>query len=93
MRYPSISLWVEFPYGQASRLHIGDRHIMSTTGVRQGNPLGSLLFARVLHPLIHQVRDNCNILLHVWYLDHETIIRDLNEAVKGLTSFDRYIYD
>ena len=80
MRCPSISLWVEFLYGQAARLCLGDGHIMSATRVQQGDPLGPLLFALVLHPLIHQVRDNCKHLLHAWYLDDGTIIGDSKEV-------------
>jgi len=64
LRCPSISLWVEFLYGQAARLYLGDGHIMSVTRVQQGDPLGPLLFALVLHPLFHQNRDSCKLLLH-----------------------------
>jgi hypothetical protein len=70
VRYPSISLWVEFLYGQAARLYLGDEHIMAAARVQQGDPLGPLLF------LIHKIRDNYNLLLHTWYLDDETIIGD-----------------
>ncbi|KAJ0538826.1 putative reverse transcriptase domain-containing protein [Helianthus annuus] len=75
-RCPSISLWVDFLYGQPARLYVGDDHIWSTTGVQQGDPLGPLLFALVLHPLIHQIRDRCKLLFHAWYLDDGTIIGD-----------------
>ncbi|GJR72939.1 putative reverse transcriptase domain-containing protein [Tanacetum coccineum] len=44
-RCPSISLWVDFLYGQSARLYVGDDHICSTTRVQQGDPLGPLLFA------------------------------------------------
>ena len=33
MRIPAISLWVEFLYGHATRLYLGDKHIWSTIGV------------------------------------------------------------
>ncbi|KAK2402907.1 hypothetical protein QL285_052393 [Trifolium repens] len=84
VRCPSISLWVEFLYGQAARLYLGDGYIMSATGVQQGDPLGPLLFALVLHPLVHKIRDNCNLLLHAWYLDDGTIVGDSMEVAKTL---------
>ncbi|MCI46159.1 RNA-directed DNA polymerase (Reverse transcriptase), partial [Trifolium medium] len=64
IRCPSISLWVEFLYGQAARFYLGDEYIMSATGVQQGDPLRPLIFALVLHPLVHKIRDNCKLLLH-----------------------------
>ncbi|PNY15245.1 auxilin-like protein [Trifolium pratense] len=73
VRCPSISLWVEFLYDQSARLYIGDDHIMSSTGVQQGDPLGPLLFALVLHPLI----------LHAWHLDDGTVVGDSREVAKA----------
>ncbi|GKF33257.1 hypothetical protein Tco_0106457 [Tanacetum coccineum] len=32
----SITLWVDFLYGQSARLYVGDDHIWSTTRVQQG---------------------------------------------------------
>ncbi|XP_052622515.1 uncharacterized protein LOC128127844 [Lactuca sativa] len=84
LRCPFISLWVEFLYGQATRLYIGNAHIWSSTGVQQGDPLGPLLFALVLHPLLHNIRDNCKLLLHAWYLDDGTLIGDSEEVAKAL---------
>ncbi|KAJ0898259.1 putative reverse transcriptase domain-containing protein [Helianthus annuus] len=49
---PSISAWVDFLYGQPARLYVGNDNIWSSTGVQQGDPLGPLLFAIVLHPLV-----------------------------------------
>ncbi|XP_076896048.1 uncharacterized protein LOC143548884 [Bidens hawaiensis] len=83
-RCPSISLWVNFLYGQPARLYVGNDCIQSTTGVQQGDPLGPLLFALALHPLIHQVRDGCKLLFHAWYLDDGMIIRDAIEVAKAL---------
>ncbi|MCI56727.1 hypothetical protein A2U01_0077978, partial [Trifolium medium] len=59
-------------YGQSARLYLRDEHIMSATRVQQGDPLGTLIFALVLHHLIHKIRDNCKLLLHAWYLDDGT---------------------
>jgi len=77
---PIYFFMVEFLYGQAARLYLGDCHIMSATGVQQGDPLGQLLFALVLHPLIHQIRDSCKLLLHAWYLDDGTLVEDSEEV-------------
>ncbi|GJZ32004.1 putative reverse transcriptase domain-containing protein [Tanacetum coccineum] len=66
---------------RASLLH---EHIWSTTGVQQGDPLGPLLFALVLHPLVHKIRDNFKLLLHAWYLDDGTVIGDSEDVAKVL---------
>nr|GEW87277.1 putative reverse transcriptase domain-containing protein [Tanacetum cinerariifolium] len=69
VKCPSISLWVNFLYGQASRLYIGDTQMWSGTGVQQGDPLRPLLFALILHPLLYKIKDSFKLLLHAWYLD------------------------
>ncbi|XP_021991069.1 uncharacterized protein LOC110887808 [Helianthus annuus] len=84
MRCLSISLWVEFLYGQPARLYLRDGHIWSTTGVQQGDPLGPLLFALILHPLVHQIRNKCKLLLHAWYLDDGTVIGGSEEVARVL---------
>nr|GEX05015.1 putative reverse transcriptase domain-containing protein [Tanacetum cinerariifolium] len=84
VKCPSISLWVDFLYGQASRLYMRDTYIWSATGVQQGDPLGPLLFALILHPLLHKIKDNCKLLLHAWYLDDGTVIGDSKEVARVL---------
>ncbi|GJX05580.1 hypothetical protein Tco_0191496 [Tanacetum coccineum] len=48
----------------------------------QGDPLGPILFAFVLHLLVHKIKDSCKLLLHAWYLDDETVIEDSEEVAK-----------
>ncbi|XP_076901857.1 uncharacterized protein LOC143556417 [Bidens hawaiensis] len=81
---PSISAWVDFLYGQPARLYVGNDNIWSSTGVQQGDPLGPLLFALVLHPLVHRIRDRCKLLFHAWYLDDGTLIGDATQVAKAL---------
>ena len=50
--FPDISHWVESCYSVAPFLNLGKETISSTTGAHQGDPLGSLLFALSLHPVI-----------------------------------------
>ncbi|GKA94193.1 hypothetical protein Tco_0816179, partial [Tanacetum coccineum] len=54
----------------------------STLLHEQGDPLGPLLFALILHPLLHKIKDSCKLLLHAWYLDDGTIIGDSKEVAK-----------
>lgn len=63
---------------------MGDEHIFSTTWVQQGDLLGPLPFALFFHPLVHRIRDSCNLLLHAWYLDDGTISGYAKEVAKTL---------
>ncbi|GJZ93051.1 hypothetical protein Tco_0665116, partial [Tanacetum coccineum] len=50
----------------------------------QDDPLGPILFAFVLHLLVHKIKDSCKLLLHAWYLDDGTVIEDSEEVAKVL---------
>ncbi|KAJ0694995.1 putative reverse transcriptase domain, exostosin [Helianthus annuus] len=81
---PSIFPWVQFLYAQPARLYVGSDRIGAFTGVQQGDPLGPLLFALALHPLVLQVQENCKLPFHAWYLDDGTIIGDAVQVAKAL---------
>ncbi|XP_022032741.1 uncharacterized protein LOC110933848 [Helianthus annuus] len=83
-RCPSIYRWVQFLYAQPARLYVGSECFRATTGVQQGDPLGPLLFALALHPLILRVQEHCNLPFHAWYLDDGTIIGNAMEVAKAL---------
>ncbi|CAO2814623.1 unnamed protein product [Amaranthus hypochondriacus] len=76
LRCPSLSRWVEFCYSTPARLYYGEHTLRSCQGVQQGDPLGPLLFALVLHPLVCRIRDSFDLCLQAWYLDDDTIIGD-----------------
>ncbi|GJR36638.1 hypothetical protein Tco_1212322 [Tanacetum coccineum] len=46
--------------------------------------LGPLLFALILHPLLHKIKDSCNLLLHAWYRDDGIVIGDSEEVTRVL---------
>ncbi|XP_026446662.1 uncharacterized protein LOC113347258 [Papaver somniferum] len=83
-RCPGITRWVEFCYAQPARLYYNDYILASVIGVQQGDPLGPLLFALVLHPLVHKIAAHCSLDMHAWYLDDGTIIGDTLEVSKSL---------
>ena len=72
---PEIAKWVEYSYGCQPPLHFGTGTILSCMGVHQGDPLGSLLFALALQPLLKLIKDSVpDLVLNVWYLDDGNII-------------------
>lgn len=84
LRCPSIAPWVQFLYAQPARLYVGDVCLGATTGVQQGDPLGPLLFALALHPLVQRVQECCSLPFQAWYLDDGTLIGNAAEVAKAL---------
>lgn len=82
-RCPSMLRWVEFLYEQPARLYLKDDFIWSSHGVQQGDPLGLLLFALALHPLILRVEEACNLSINTWYLDDGSLVGDSLEIAKA----------
>ena len=83
LRCPSIAPWVEFCYARPARLYYDDSILWSCQGVQQGDPLGPLLFALALHPLILSINKICELTLQAWYLDDGTIIGDTLMVAKA----------
>jgi len=52
MQFPAIYRWVLFCYSVGAPLFLQHHILFATTGVQQGDPLGPLLFALVLHPFL-----------------------------------------
>ena len=94
-RVPSLSAWFECCYGIQPILHLGDEVIRSCSGVQQGDLLGPLGFALMLHPVVERIKSEvANLRINAWYFDDGTMCvypSELAMALKiieeeGLTS-------
>ena len=68
--FPELAHWVASCYGVAAQLVYGDVIITSTRGFHQGDPLATLLFSLVLHPVITKINEEIpSLLVNGWFLD------------------------
>ena len=68
-RFPAAAPLVSQAYSQPSPLHLGPTRLWSSRGVQQGDPLGPILFALALDPVIQTLSSPLNI----WFLDDGTL--------------------
>ena len=83
---PGLAAFVEWAYGAATPLYFHENVILSTKGVHQGDPLGPLLFALVLQPLILRINENVpDLLLNTWFLDDGTLMGEQQDIFSALS--------
>ena len=81
---PGLSAYVEWAYGSHPHLFFGDKTLLSETGLQQGDPLGPLLFAVALHPILCRILEEVpGVLLNAWYLDDGTLVGTYPELLKA----------
>ena len=86
--FPELSAFVEWCYGSAPHLFAGDYLIASEAGVQQGDPLGPLLFALTIHPLIKEMEKRWpNLDLLAFYLDDGTLVGDCKDVAAAFEFF------
>jgi hypothetical protein len=81
---PGISAWVEACYGRRNPLLFGAHRLQCSTGVQQGDPLGPLLFALALQPLVARIQETVAPLLNAWYLDDGALVGTPNQLASAL---------
>ena len=68
--FPELFPWVSWCYSHPTNLWHPLGSLSSTSGVQQGDPLGSLLFSLVIHPVIIGIENTCeSLFFNKWYLD------------------------
>jgi len=83
---PELQAYVDWIYGDEANMYIGDDIIPCTAGVQQGDPLGPLLFAMGLHPIVETIQRECpSLLMNAWYLDDGTIVGKTEDVYKAFT--------
>jgi hypothetical protein len=84
-RTPQALAYVQYKYGQSAILYMnnGDT-LQSFTGLLQGDPLASLLFALAIHRVVLKVRDSVpSLALNVAFLDDWTITGPIESVLQA----------
>ena len=82
--FPGMYGWIQYCYGGVrSKLFVGHNIIHASAGVQQGDPLGPLLFALVLHPLLTRLRQDFAVTVGA-YLDDLTIAGSADQVSQAI---------
>ena len=85
--FPELLPWVSWCYGSHTWLWHPMGKISSQSGVQQGDPLGPMLFALVLHKHVTSIDadDDClHLLLEAWYLDDGVLAGERSAVLRAL---------
>ena len=85
--FPEISAWAKWCYSQPAELRFGNRKLLASSGVQQGNPLGPLHFSLVILQFIDAVKLHDLVELNPWYLDDGTLVGKQSSSSSLLSLF------
>jgi ubiquitin len=84
--FPKLSRWLHWCYRRASDLTFGDFTLSSAEGTQQGDPLGPLIFAAGLHPLVLRIAQECpDLALNLWYLDDGVLCGRREDVLRAVS--------
>ncbi|KAL0219785.1 hypothetical protein P9112_005438 [Eukaryota sp. TZLM1-RC] len=75
---PELMPYFQSTYSTYSNLHFGNSILSSSSGVKQGDPLGPLLFCLAIHPILMQIQEMFPSLKMTAYMDDVVLIGDLS---------------
>ena len=81
-----LARWAEWCYGRPSKLFFEGVVISSEVGVQQGDPVGPLLFALALQPVLNQLANTPGLELAFSYLD-DLVLAGEQSAVASAICF------
>jgi len=82
---PELYHWVEWCYADDTHLVYGDFILKSREGVQQGDPLGPLLFALVIHTVLSRIKSEVpGLNLNLWYLDDGSLAGRPEDVLRAL---------
>ena len=81
---PALYPWVASSLCCRPRLYFGDQVVLSSAGVQQGDPLGPMLFALALQPLLLRISALPGLRLSAWFLDDGTLAGSATAVIQGL---------
>jgi hypothetical protein len=88
---PGLSAFVEWSYGSHPFLLFEENILLSRTGLHQGDPLGPLLFAVGLHPLVLHIQEEVpGLLIHAWYLDDGHLVANPSNILRALSIIETW---
>ncbi|KAL0210137.1 hypothetical protein P9112_010221 [Eukaryota sp. TZLM1-RC] len=84
---PELIPYFQSTYCTYSNLHFGNNILSSSSGVKQGDPLGPLLFCLAIHPILLQIQEMFPSLKMIAYMDDVVLIGDLDIVKKATVCF------
>jgi len=84
VHFPELAYWVFYCYGCDAYLFYGLDFISSQVGVQQGDPLGPLLFALAIQPLLLHIKAHTACLAEGAFLDDISVVVSSRPAALDL---------